>query len=157
MRHSVLWEKTGRTGLQIVRYFQEMILWAQFLHFLISRKALKALMGDICSLWLVANFCQNVCLTAHTHPLLKSFPLTSLEWFLSATWDAISRAIVSILAPIKVNSQLSGVFCPLRNTPFLITLSQQVSIIFTVTSFFYHIPPLPIPSVIARTCTRVKM
>ena len=35
---------TGRTGLQIVRYFQEPISWAQFLYLLISRKALKSLM-----------------------------------------------------------------------------------------------------------------
>ena len=37
MRHSQLgrgWRGTGRTGLQIVRYFQEPILWAQFLFLL---------------------------------------------------------------------------------------------------------------------------
>ena len=33
--------KTGRTGLQTVRYFQESILWAQFLHLLVSGKALS--------------------------------------------------------------------------------------------------------------------
>ena len=38
-----LW-KTGRTGLQIVRYFQELILWAQFLHLLISRKVVNSFM-----------------------------------------------------------------------------------------------------------------
>ena len=32
--------KTGRTGLWIFRYFQE-VLWIQFLHLLVSRKALK--------------------------------------------------------------------------------------------------------------------
>ena len=31
MRHSVLWGKTGRTGLQIVRSFQEKILWVPIL------------------------------------------------------------------------------------------------------------------------------
>ena len=36
--------ETGRTGLQIVRYFQEPILWTQFLYLLIFRKALKSLM-----------------------------------------------------------------------------------------------------------------
>ena len=36
--------KTGRTGLQIVRYFQELILWAQFFYLPISRKALKSFM-----------------------------------------------------------------------------------------------------------------
>ena len=40
MRHSAL-EITGRIGVQIVRYFQDLILWAQFLH-LISRKTLNS-------------------------------------------------------------------------------------------------------------------
>ena len=33
--------KTGRTDLQTVRYFQRKILWVEFLHLLLSRKALK--------------------------------------------------------------------------------------------------------------------
>ena len=33
--------KTDKTGLQGVRYFQEKILWAEFWHPLLSRKALK--------------------------------------------------------------------------------------------------------------------
>ena len=37
-------EKTGRTGLQIIRYFQGTILWAQFLYLLIHRKVLKSFM-----------------------------------------------------------------------------------------------------------------
>ena len=53
MRNSVLEGKTGRTGLQIVRYSQEPILWAQFLYLLISRKALH---GDICSSWLAKTW-----------------------------------------------------------------------------------------------------
>ena len=44
MRHSVLGGKTGRTGLQVVRYFQEQILCVQFLYLLISRKAPKSFM-----------------------------------------------------------------------------------------------------------------
>ena len=36
--------KTGRTDLQIVIHFQELILWAQFLYLVISRKALKSFM-----------------------------------------------------------------------------------------------------------------
>ena len=36
---------TGQTGLQTVRYFKELILWAQFLYFLICRKALKSFIG----------------------------------------------------------------------------------------------------------------
>ena len=34
MRHSVYWEKLAE---QVLRYFQEKILWAQFLHLLLSR------------------------------------------------------------------------------------------------------------------------
>ena len=34
--------KTGRIGLQMVRYFQELILWAQILYLFISRKVLKS-------------------------------------------------------------------------------------------------------------------
>ena len=59
--------KTGRAGLQIVRYFQEKILCAQLLHILISRKSTKILHGDVCSLWravtfrrLAAIFCKMV-------------------------------------------------------------------------------------------------
>ena len=36
--------KTGRTGLQIVKSFQEKILWSQFLHLLIPRETLMSLM-----------------------------------------------------------------------------------------------------------------
>ena len=36
--------KIGRIGLQIFIYFQEKILWIQFLHLLISRKALTSFM-----------------------------------------------------------------------------------------------------------------
>ena len=46
MRHSML-QETGSTGVQIVRYSQELILWAQFLYLLISRKALKSFMVTI--------------------------------------------------------------------------------------------------------------
>ena len=34
--------KTGRTGLQMVRYFQELISRAQFMYLFISRKAPKS-------------------------------------------------------------------------------------------------------------------
>lgn len=43
---------TGRTGLQIIRYFQEEILWVQFSHLLVSRKALKpCVVTNVCSSW----------------------------------------------------------------------------------------------------------
>ena len=43
MRHSVLWKKNWQNGSSD-RYFQEKILWAQFLHLLVSRKALQSFM-----------------------------------------------------------------------------------------------------------------
>jgi len=50
MRHSVLVGRGKRTsGLQIVRYFQELILYTQFLYLLICRKALKSFMETIVS------------------------------------------------------------------------------------------------------------
>ena len=43
MKHSVLWENWQKRSLD--SYFQEaIILWAQFLHLVISRKALKSFM-----------------------------------------------------------------------------------------------------------------
>ena len=44
MRHPVPWRQMGRRSLQIVRYFQEKVLWGQFLSLLISRRAIKSLM-----------------------------------------------------------------------------------------------------------------
>ena len=41
------------------RYFQEPILWAQFLYLLISRKALKILHGDKFSSWFTATLCKK--------------------------------------------------------------------------------------------------
>ena len=49
-RHSVFWENwQGRSSN---RYSWELILWAQFLYLLISRKALKSFMCNNCFLWL---------------------------------------------------------------------------------------------------------
>ena len=98
-------KKTGRTGLQMVRYFPEKILWAQFSHFLISRKALKSFMTS-------NNLLQNISAGLHGLPLHKNhlfsdFPLDSLELFLRATWNAVSQTIDFILPQIKLNSQLS--------------------------------------------------
>ena len=111
MRRSVLEGKTGRTGLQRVRYSQELILWAQFLYLLISRKALH---GDICSSWL-AETCKKkkkvldcMYFPFTRIPYILAFPLASLEQFLRALWYAVSWAIVLILPHIKFDSQLSS-------------------------------------------------
>ena len=55
-------------------------------------------------------------------PVYPSSPLTFSEWFLRATWDAVSQAYVLILPPIKLNCQLPGwVFFSVNN--WLLTLS----------------------------------
>ena len=95
------------------RYFQEPILWAQFLYLLISRKALKSFMIYKSLLLLVASRnLQQICALSHTLPLNQNHkyidPLpSSLEQFLRAIWDAVSQAVRLILPPIKFNSQLS--------------------------------------------------
>lgn len=45
-------QKTGRTGLQVVRYDQELILWVQFFYLFISRKNIKTLHDDDYFSWL---------------------------------------------------------------------------------------------------------
>ena len=109
--------KTDWTGLQIVRYSQELILWAQFLHLLISRKPLKSFMV---TLFLVtsedftrlAEAFWKKCFMAWISPSPKityilTFSPASLEQFLRAIWGADSRAAVSSLPQIKLNFQLS--------------------------------------------------
>ena len=107
--HSVLRGKTGRIGLQIVRHFQESILWAQFLYLLISRKALKPFI-------VTAVPCDQqkpsakICAWLHVLPFMEithilTFPFYSLQQFLRAIWGAVSQAKVLILPQIKLNSQ----------------------------------------------------
>ena len=99
--------KTDKTGLQIVRYFQDEILWAHFLCCLIF----KILHGDVCSLWLAVTVCKNACLIPCTLLSPKShtywpFP-ASLEPLPRPVWNAVSQAVDIILPQIELNSQLS--------------------------------------------------
>ena len=85
-----------------VSYFQKM-LWADFLHRLISRKALKILHDDVCSPWpavafmrLIAIFCKCVprCMylpLQQNHINTWPSPLASLEEFFRPLWNAASR------------------------------------------------------------------
>ena len=98
--------KSGRTDLQIVRYFQEPILWAQFSYLLISRKARKILHGDNCVLWLTET-CKKRCAWSYLLPFYQNHILTDLSllplWSsLRATWNVASQAIVFILPQYKV-------------------------------------------------------
>ena len=83
-----------------------MILWAQFLHLLISRKTLTSFTDDWC-LWLVATFTRpaaNFCkMCAWLHAPAPSplwlipwyFPLPSLVQYFRAIWNVASWAVVS--------------------------------------------------------------
>ena len=103
--------KTGRTGLQILKYFQEMILWAQFLQLLLSRKVLKSFM--VTSTHETSrNLLQKICawlhgLRLHQNHIYTDHPPSSLEQFLRGIWGAVFWAMVLILLQVKLNSQLS--------------------------------------------------
>ena len=119
--------KTGRTGLQIVKYFQELILGAQYplyplyiyiyiypLHPLVSRKALKSfmVMTAPCDYQKPQETSRNLLeiyvFDRMYSPFTKiayilTFPPISLGQFLRA----LSQASVLILPQIKLNLQLS--------------------------------------------------
>ena len=105
MEHSVVWEKLAEQAFRELDIFQK-ILGALFLTSSRIYKSTKITNRDICSSWLAATFCQNVCLTTHI-PLCppKSHiywpPLLPSEQFLRAIWEAISWAMVLIFAPNK--------------------------------------------------------
>ena len=106
MRHSVLQEKTGRTGLQtdIFRRFYD----PKSLHFLISRKALKSLMVTSAPPDYQQTSAKK-CAWLHVPPFTKIIYNTDLPCYL---FRAVpqgylryhSLAIVLILPPIKLNS-----------------------------------------------------
>ena len=95
MRCSVLKGKTGRTGLQTVRYFQELILWAQFLYLPISRKALKFFM-------VITVPCDQqkpsgkICAWLHVSPLHQNHIYTDLPPCLSG---AVSQGYLRCCLP----------------------------------------------------------
>ena len=116
MRPSVLWANWQNRSSD--RYFQEKILWAQFLHLFISRKALKSFMvmstpWDCSNIYETSRKLQKICAWLHVFPFTNIMciywpsPHSSLEQYLSAIWNAFSRAIVLILLQIKLNSLLS--------------------------------------------------
>ena len=108
MRPSVLWEIwQNKTSKKYFQRFHEPI----FLHLLIPSKALKSL-RHICSSWLAARLCRNVCLTAHPRSADHIYTdlhhtRTSSVKFFRAIWEAVSWAIVLTLPKTKLNPQLS--------------------------------------------------
>ena len=87
------------------RYFQELILWVQFLYllYLIISKSTKILYGDNCFSWLAETFWKNMFLIACIPPSWKSHicwpsPLPLRSSFLELT---------EVLSP-----ELQSSFCP---------------------------------------------
>ena len=72
------WGNSGKTGLQVVRYFQKPILWYQFMYLLISRKVRKSfmVMSAPCDYQYPSQkeqkpSAKKTCLIACTHPSPK--------------------------------------------------------------------------------------
>ena len=99
MRHSMLKGKTGRTCcIQIVRYFQEPFLWAQFLNLPISRKALKSLgvtnvpanAGDVRDVDLIPGLGWSSG-KGHSNPLQYSYLENPID---RGAWQATVRGVL---------------------------------------------------------------
>ena len=110
--------KTGRTGLQIVKQPQELILWAQFLYLLISRKTLKFFMVTIVSHnsqtfhetsrnFLQKEMCLNTCTPFLPNHIYTVLPLYLFRSVSHRYLRSDSQIAILILPQIKFNLQLS--------------------------------------------------
>ena len=93
-----------RTGLQIVRYSQEHFLWTQFLHLLISRKALKSFM--------VMTVSCDFTRTARTFWKINMFDcmyflFTKIMYILFLPSTSLNRHMAEVLSP-----GLQTSYCP---------------------------------------------
>ena len=110
------WGKTGRIGIKILRYFQDLISWAQFLNLLISSKSTKTLHGDKYSLWLaeslkrLAEMSRKICALLHILSLYENHiywpPPPRLFGAVSQNYmKCFFLSCSSHFAQIKLNSQ----------------------------------------------------
>ena len=93
-RNEAFCGKTGRTGLQIVRYSQELFLWAQFLYLIIARKALKSFMVTTVSQQKLSAKKKSAWL--HVLPLYQNHMYTILPPYLSG---AVSQSYLRLYLP----------------------------------------------------------
>ena len=84
--------KTGRTGLQIIRYFQEKILWTQFLYLLISSKALKSFMVMPAPRWVEVIVYKKYVLDWMYFPSPVTYILTS-PLLLQSSFSELSKML----------------------------------------------------------------
>ena len=113
---TLCFRKTARTGLQIVRYTQELILWAQFLYLLISRKVLKFLQQIVSHDWqklrkTSRNSKINMCLIAYQNHIYTILPL-----YLFGTVSQVSQSYLR-------HCLLGCSYCPPKN---FLTHSSQI-------------------------------
>ena len=73
-------EKTGRTGLQIIRYFQGTILQAQFLYLLKHRKVIKSFMVMSAP----ETFCKKYMLNCMYSPFTKITYILTIPYLFGA-------------------------------------------------------------------------
>ena len=97
------------------RYFQEKILWAQFLHLLISRKALKSFMGmSAPHAWQQPSAKMRAWLCVlpprQNHTSTDISP-ASLKQYFRAIWNAAWQAKVLTSPQVKLISQLLSCAC----------------------------------------------
>ena len=93
-RNEVLYAQgeTVRTGLQRLLFFQEPILWVQFL----VQKNTKILHGVDCSLRPAESFCKKLCSWLHVFPLHQNHVYTDL---LTCHFGAVSKSYLWCCLP----------------------------------------------------------
>ena len=124
-------ERTGKIGLQIIRYFQEPIFWA---HSYISSiyKSTKTLHSDDCSLWLAVILCKKY-VWLLVLPFHQSYIYTDLlpRLFVAFSQSYLKSCLQSYSPhfgpPKRFNSQLSC--CALLNSTCI-----------TMICYFYFLP-----------------
>ena len=95
--------KASSTGLHIVRYFQEKMLWTQLGASSHTWKSTKIVNGDKCCLWRNSDLLWRCVLDCVTPLCLIVYavtrPYASSEQFLTAAWETVSWAILLRKSP----------------------------------------------------------
>ena len=97
--HTLYSRETGRTGLQKVRYFQELISCSQSSHLLISRKGLIPFMVTSAPLDWQKIFCKISAWLHWRPPSPKSHILTFLPYFFVAVSQSYLRCCLPGWSP----------------------------------------------------------
>ena len=119
MKYSVLWEEPAEQAFRDLDIFRRRFLWAIFLSSSHILKSTKTINRTICSLWLAASLCQNVCWIACSPFPTITYTLTFLApllWcILRAIQEAVSWTIVLTLPQIKLSPHFTLCFFSFDN------------------------------------------